>query len=242
MKKTSLLAVAIATLAAGIPAWAQQPLQLTGDIGAGVSHGLHIVRGDRHRTDAVPYLNFEYGRAFSRIDTLGVKTAAVGDGWLEVIAQWRGDGYAAAGLDRRHDSVPVGLGTLQITPYGGFGAAALYDMGKSGGSLVQLRYLAQWTFGPVVVYPELGVEAQSASYARYYFGTTEADARVLGRAYRPGSVINPYVGLLLETRLSAHWYLNAYLRGTALDRAVSRSPLVDRSHAVTGLAAIAYRF
>ena len=63
------------------------------------------------------------------------------------------------GLRTRADAIPLGLGTLQPTPFGAFGLNVLGDLGPSGGLLVQARYLARFRLGRATVYPELGMEA-----------------------------------------------------------------------------------
>jgi outer membrane protein len=190
----------------------------------------------------MPYLNVEYGPLFARIDTFGLKALALGYGHLELVGQLRTDGYEAAGLSQRQDALPIGLGTLQITPIGAFGLTALHDLGKSHGTLVQARYLAEIPLGGMTLYPELGAEYQSKSYVNYYEGTTDTEAATLGQSYHPGSALNPYVGLMIETHLFDRWYLNAYLRWTANDEAINRSPLVAHENPTSVLVAAAYRF
>ena len=236
------LALALAFLSTTGASCAAEAEGFTGDVGAGVVHGTAVVRGASAETSAMPYLNFEYGRVFGRIDTFGVQAVPFAAGHVEAVAQFRGDGYTAAGLDKREDSIPVGIGTLQVTPFGAFAAHALHDLGRSHGSLLQLRYLARFSVGLVTVYPEVGVEAQSKGYTRYYFGTTPSEAVLLGRSYRPDGALNPFVGALLEAQLSGRWYLDAYVRYTSLDREISASPLVEKSHGETALVSLAYRF
>jgi outer membrane protein len=138
--------------------------------------------------------------------------------------------------------VPLGVGTLQVTPIGAFGLNALHDFGKSGGTLVQARYLGQLAFGRVTVYPELGAEYEDTAYTRYYYGTTAADAAAIGRAYRPGAAVNPYAGVLVETRITEKIYLNAYFRQEFLGDAIGKSPLVANRDPASLLLALAYRF
>lgn len=220
---------------------ASEPSQLAGDIGLGAVHAPSEIRGERGRTSAVPYLNLTYGTAFARIDTFGVQILPIGYGHLEVLTQVRGDGYEASGLQRRRDALPLGMGTLQITPVGAFGLHVLHDFGKSGGTLVQARYLAEFPLGRVSIYPEVGAEYQSRSYANYYVGTTASDAAYLGRAYRPDAALNPYVGGLIEVRLHEHWVVSAYLRRSFVDNTISGSPLVAGNHRDSVLIAFARR-
>jgi outer membrane protein len=223
------------------PVAAAEPT-LSGDLGAGAVYSRAQIRGERDRTDALPYLNAEYASAFARIDTFGLKTLPIGVGHLELVGQVRGDGYEAAGIQTRQDSLPLGLGTLQITPVGAFNVQALHDFGKSGGNLLQARYLAELTWGRMSLYPELGLEFQSRAYTRYYHGTTAGDAANLGRAYQPSSALNPYIGAMVETRLAPHWYINGYVRRSFTDDTIAASPLVSRRPRDSALLALAYRY
>lgn len=241
MSRLHLATLACSALWIALAAHAAEPV-FTGDVGAGLTHIQAQARGAHERNDAMPYLNLEYGPAFVRIDTLGVKTLPVGWGHVEMVGQLRSDGYHSNTLQTRQDSVPLGLGTLQITPVGAFNLQWLHDLGKSGGNLVQARYLAELAWGRVSLYPELGVEFQSRAYTNYYHGTTASDAAAVGQSYRPGAALNPYVGALIETRLTQHWYAHAYVRHSYTDDTIVRSPLVTRRGQDSALLAMAYRF
>jgi outer membrane protein len=215
---------------------------ISGDVGLGTITTQGRIRGDRSTTDAVPYLNFDYGPVFARIDTFGVKVLPLGYGNLEIVGQYRGDGYKVSPMQRRDDSVPIGLGTMQITPFGAFGLNALYDFGKSGGTLVQARYLAELPFGRVTVYPEVGAEYQNKAYTGYYYGTTASDAAALGRSYLPGAAFNSYVGVLIETKVTEKIYVNAYFKQTFLDSTLTTGPFGPPRDRAAVLLALAYRF
>jgi outer membrane scaffolding protein for murein synthesis (MipA/OmpV family) len=217
-------------------------MSFSGDVGIGSITTQGRIRGDHTTTDAVPYLNFDYGPVFARIDTVGVKTLPLGYGNLEIVGQYRGDGYKVSPMQRRDDSVPIGLGTMQITPFGAFGLNALYDFGKSNGTLVQARYLAEFPFGRVTIYPELGAEYQNKAYTGYYYGTTGLDDTALGRSYSPGAAFNPYFGLLVETKLTDKLYLNAYFKETTLDHTLAKEPFGPPRDRAALLLALAYRF
>jgi len=218
------------------------PEAFSGDVGLGVLHGAGGIQGVRARTSLEPYLNFEKGRLFARIDSFGVKTLPLGMGHLELLGQVRSDGYKGGGWAQRKDPVPLGLGTLQITPIGAFGLNVLHDFGASGGTLLQARYLAELPLGRLTLYPELRLERQSAVYTRYYLGTTAADAAAAGRAYQPGAALNPYVGGLIELPVSGPWVLNLYLRRVFVERTLANSPLAGQGHRDTGLLALTYRY
>ncbi len=221
---------------------AAESAHLEGDIGLGVSRTQNHMRGVTPKTETVPYLAFDDGRVFARVDSFGVRTLALGYGHVEVVGQWRSDGYTSRVLSPRPSSVPLGLGTLQITPVGAFWVQALHDFGKSGGQLVQAHYVAELKLGRLALYPELGVEYQSQAYNRYYHGTTAADAAALSRAYRPGAALNPFAGALFEIEVSPAWVATAYLRRTVVDTSIARSPLVTGRHRDLTLLSLARRF
>lgn len=212
---------------------ADDEVKLSGDLGMGVDRVAPYVRGAARRTNAVPYVNLEYGRLFARIDTLGAQCLPVGWGHVEAVVQIRTDGYRLAGRPDRADSTPVGVGTLQITPVGAFGLHVLHDFGPSGGNLVQARYLAELPLGRVRIYPEVGAEYQDRRYARYYYEGA-ADGREAGR-----TALNPYVGAMLETEITPHWVANVYLRHRLLD---TRATDTAHRRPTDVLAALAYRF
>jgi hypothetical protein len=129
----------------------------------------------------MPYLNFTWGPVFARIDTFGVQLAPLGDGALELVGQYRGDGYRVPGLRRRDDAIPLGLGTLQVTPVGAFGLNVLGDLGPSGGLIVQARYLAQFRLGRTTLFPNSVWSSRTPPTS----GTTRA-SRVGSGDGRPG--------------------------------------------------------
>ncbi len=216
---------------------------LSGDLGLGASWSQGRVRGEREKTSATPYLNLEYGPAFARVDTFGVKVLPVAYGHIEVAGQYRDDGYKVVNLGKRQDSLPFGVGTLQITPIGAFDVRGYHDFGKSAGTLWQARYLAEMSLGRVTVYPEIGAEYQSRRYTRYYYGTTDADAATLGSSsYQPGSAVNLFAGLMVETRITRHGYTHLYVRRTVVGDSIAESPLVRGKGRNAALLAAGYRF
>src|SRR5450755_2347773 len=122
------------------------PLRIDGDIGLGSYYTRSIIRGKTDQVSILPYGNFDYGRIFMRIDTLGIKTMKLGYGYLEIAGRISQDGFNADvinlhGLYNRQTSIPLGLGTLQITPIGAFFINAFHDINKSRGNLFEVIYV-----------------------------------------------------------------------------------------------------
>jgi outer membrane protein len=214
----------------------------TGDVGIAALNTQTVVRGARERNDLIPYLAFDAGPMFARIDTFGVRTLPLGKGHLEVLAQVRNDGFSGPGLSRREDSVPIGIGTLQITSLGAFEFKLLRDLGPSDGTLFQARYLAEAKFSKLTLYPELGFEAMDRRYVDYYFGPRPQEVRPGAQSWHASSAVNAFVGILAEMPITGSWVLNAYTRLTRMDDSITNSPLVSQSWRSTSMVALAYRF
>ncbi|MYM26092.1 hypothetical protein GTP46_26020 [Duganella sp. FT135W] len=218
------------------PAYAQQDetWKLVGDVGVGVNAAPVAARAQSNGTAAVPYLNFDYGPVFARIDTFGVKVAPLGAGSVELLTRVLSDGYTprSAGWDaaRRADSLPLGVGTLQVTSVGAFMVNVYRDVGKSKGMLLDTMYAAELPLGPVTLYPQVGVEHRSAAYVRYYASD------------RAGASNNTFAAIFAEIQLTSKCYVNLNLRRTWLGRAIGDSPQVRRSTLDSGLLAVSYRF
>lgn len=218
-----------------------------GDIGMGVNYKSEIGHSNSSPERAIPYANFDYGRLFARVDTFGIKLTPMGYGDLELVTRVIDDGYTPSSingnLNARQSSVPIGLGTLQITPIGGILFNVFHDANKSKGNLIDLILGEELKTEYVVLYPQIGAEYRSHQYVNYFYGVSSQEAAVIHSAsYLPGSATNLFIDLLAEVKISGCWYLDVNLRKTWLDSVISTSPLVDRRSNVSGLLAVSYRF
>ena len=221
---------------------------IDGDIGLGVYYTGSIVRSKSRQISVLPYAYFDYGRAFVRLDTLGVKTLKMGYGYLEVVGRYSQDGFDAdtatlTGINDRKTSVPLGIGTLQITPIGAFFINAFRDLNKSGGNLFETIYVAKSEVSRLTFYPMLGAEYRSKEYVRYYYGVSPQEAAGSSYTeYQPGGAFNPLLGMMVDAKLTGEYRLNFYFRRRWLDNAIHASPIVKRKHLDTGFIALSFRF
>lgn len=221
--------------------------RLEGDLGLGVMSTQSIVASKSNTTSLIPYANATYGRWFARIDTVGLKTAKIGWGHLEVIGRVNFDALKAdtarlAGLNDRKMSAPIGLGSLQVTPVGAFFVNAFHDFGASRGNLLEGIYALQFDTAKVSWYPQVGVQRWSADYVRYHYGVTAAESVRSGIAsYAPGATTSSFIGALAEVPLGEKWWLNLEARHTWLGSAIANSPIVSRKTQTTGFVAASYR-
>lgn len=223
------------------------PERLTGDVGAAVYATTATVRGASHRPSFLPYVYADYQRVFARTDTFGVKTVALGDGYLELVGRVSREGYKAdspslGGVRDRSTPVPLGIGTYQETPYGGFFLYALHDL-TSGGSLLEATYAAELVFGSLKIYPQVGIERRSAAYVQHLYGVDAAESARSGIAgYRAGASTVPVAGLAAEVALGGPWHLLVQARRSWLDAAIRDSPLVVARTQDSGFVAVTYAF
>ena len=223
-------------------------MKIDGDVGVGAYYTRSIIRGKTEPAVVLPYGYFDYGRAFARIDTLGVKTVKMGYGYLEFAGRVMLDGFkpdtaSLQGLNERKMSVPLGVGTMQETPVGAFFLNAFHDVNKSKGNLFEAMYVGQLETPRVTFYPQLGAEYLSAQYVRYFYGVSAQEAAASAySAYSPSGSLNPFVGLLVDTTITGDWHLNFYLRHKWLGSQVRNSPIVERAAADTAFVALSYRF
>ena len=222
--------------------------KLSGDVGAAAYGTQSIIRSKKNETTLLPYLFADYGRFFARVDTLGVKTFPIGNGYLELVGRVSQDGWRAnigtlGGLTDRKTPLPIGLGTFQQTPYGAFVVNAFVNAGSARGSLLEATYAAEVKLGNVSLYPQLGVERRSAQYNNYLYGVTPSEALASGyAAYNAGVSTTPMLGLAADYSLTENWIINMQLRRKWLDSAATNSPLVVRKTQDTGYVGLLYRF
>jgi len=246
------LACLLGPIAAGLSAAraddAAFPGRIDGDIGVGVYSSAIDIKGKSEHAAVLPFAYFDYGRLFARVDTLGVKTVRLGNGYLEIAGRISRDGYTAdtpalKGLRGRSDSIPLGLGSLQETSVGDFFINLFHDAGKSGGEIFEVTYAARIELPPLTLYPEVGVEHLSRDYVRYYYGISPQEAASGTQpAYRPAGSLNKTLGLMAELKLPEHWRLNLFVSRKWLGNAVGDSPLAAGRSQDSSFLALSYSF
>jgi outer membrane protein len=225
------------------------PDRIVGDIGAAVyTSNLHIGT-EGTQSLVLPYVFFDYQRFFVRIDEVGIKTFKMGYGYLEVIGKINLDSYKVKSpfngtSINRSDPIPLGLGTFQETPMGGFFVNAYHDFGKSKGALYELLYFAEVeTYKKIVIYPQVGVERQSSQYANYYYGINPGESQLTGyNAYSAPATNNLLAGVMVEIPVIDNWYVNIYGKRKWMGNGINNSPVLNRSFQDNLFVALAYRF
>jgi outer membrane protein len=225
------------------------PDHIVGDIGAALyTSNLHIGT-EGTQSLALPYAFFDYQRFFVRIDEYGIKTFKMGYGYLEAIGKVNLDTYKVkspinGNSINRGDPIPLGIGTFQETLIGGVFLNAYHDFGKSKGALYEFLYFAELeTYKKVVLYPQIGIERQSAQYANYYYGINSGQSGLTGyNAYTATATNNLLAGLMVEIPVVDNWYVNIYGKRKWMGSGINNSPVMNRSFQDNIFMALAYRF
>ncbi|WP_114639364.1 MipA/OmpV family protein [Polynucleobacter necessarius] len=225
------------------------PDHIVGDIGAAVYGSNMHIGSEGAQSLVLPYAFFDYQRFFARIDEVGIKTFKMGYGYFEIIGKIALNSYKVkspinGATINKSDPIPLGVGTYQETPIGGFFANAYHDFGKSNGALYELLYFAEVeTFKKVVVYPEIGIERQSSQYANYYYGLSSGESNATGYSpYTAPATNNLLAGFMIEIPVVDNWYINLYGRRKWMGNGINNSPVMNKSFQDNVFAALAYRF
>ena len=222
--------------------------EIKGDVGLGGYYTGTIIRGNQSQTSVLPYVDFNYGRMYARVDTFGIKTLQLGYGHLRLVGRYSQDGFNTSapnlmGLDRRENSIPIGVGTLQVTPIGGFLINAFHDMNRSQGNLFEVIYGGRLELPKVTLYPLIGAEYRSKEYVNYYYGITPLEAANSSYAsYQTSGATNSLIALMADIQLTGDYHLHLYARRKWLGEAIRQSPIVEKAYLDTSYVAVSYRF
>ncbi|MEI7612207.1 MAG: MipA/OmpV family protein [Betaproteobacteria bacterium] len=245
----SSLAIAVGVSLPATFASAAEPLpeqRIDGDIGGAIYQARGQAKG-ANSTLVLPYAYFDYGRFLARVDTFGLRTIPMGNGFLEVVGRVSFEGFEGKptglrGINDRSNPLPIGLGSRQHTPIGDFFTYGFHDL-VSSGSLVESTYVTELKLGQYTLYPQLGIEYRSARYVRHLYGVSSAESSSSGIAsYSPGASVTPTLGLAIDIPTGSKWVVTAQWRRKWFDNAVTNSSLTDRKTQDIGYLSLAYRF
>lgn len=210
-------------------------------LAAGLRTGLYA--GEDRHSRVLPFAGYEGERFYWRGIDLGyhlVKTERfVLDGFIAGrLDAMDADDFGARelarrGIDRRQledrdDSADAGVAASWRGAAGELKLDLRADItDTSGGYEADLSYRYPTQAGGFLLTPRIGLLAQSADLADYYYGTLDEEiARGVVR-YRPGSSVTAYIGLTLARRFGPHWRAMADLGYQRLPDEIRDSPLVD---------------
>ena len=222
---------------------------LSGDIGMAVFSQNNVIQGNSRSTQVLPYAYFDYDRFFARIDTFGFKTLPIGYGSLEVVGRYDAEGSTPKGtaysqFNQRDIPVPIGVGTLQITPIGAFFVYAFNDFSASKGKMAELTYAAEFDLPHAIkIYPLVGFDYKDKRYLNYFYGVSPLESHLSGiNAYSPSDGVSPFAAAVLEVPVWDHWVMNTFIKQKWLSSTIVNSPLVNERRLDNVFISLSYRF
>jgi outer membrane protein len=201
----------------------------SGDLGLGF-YRLQRIAGAQGENTWFPYIYGDHGRWYGRVDTFGYKALPLGYGHLELSTRISFEGYRPLQPSLQSRSAPhlLGLGTFQETPWGGLFAYAFKDT-LSGGYMLDATYAAEFHWGPLAIYPEVGITRRSASYVQHLYGVNAQQSQTSGvGVYVPGGSNVPNAGWAMEYPINDHYKWVTEVKRRWLDASMTQSPLVLR--------------
>ncbi|WP_407308391.1 MipA/OmpV family protein [Acinetobacter sp.] len=147
-------------------------------------------------------------------------------------------------LEDRDISADIGLEAIVKAPYGIISVHALQDIGNaSDAAELKADYQYFWRLNNQwTVIPNVGMEWLSDSRANYYYGTLDREVAQGVAAYKPNSLIIPYLSL------GASYTLNQKIRVTSavthkfLPDKIVDGPLIDKDSITNFFMGITYKF
>lgn len=233
-------------------AFSYEPVEEVGsttNLGLGVGYRNGIYKGADDQVFPVPLIVLERGDFYLKGTLAGYRFFKQDNLSLDVIAQWRFDGYDEddslflAGMGDREMNIEGGLGLTYFDGWGLWRLSFVSDLrGEYDGQQTAFSYSKQFTRNRWSFLPTAGFLWDSSNLTNYYYGVEPKYARPWRPAYSVGEAWNPFVSLLTNYQLNEKWSAMALVRYEFFDSEISDSPIVDDDYKLTFLAGLMYPF
>lgn len=218
-------------------------------LGLGVGTESQPYTGVENKTRALPLIFFE--NRYVRVLGLGgdLKLPNAGPVSFALRVRYSPDGYKESdapilsGMETRKGAILAGGALAWRTDFGIVSAEALGDVsGASHGEQFKLGFDKPLRLGNFSVTPHVAAVWLDRKTVDYYYGVTDAEARV-GRAQYDGrSTVNSEFGVRTGYALAPNQIVTLDVGATVYGSAIKNSPLVDRSSQTSVRLGYVYRF
>jgi len=219
-------------------------------LGAVVGTQPPVYKGASPGLDWLPLYLYEGDRVFLHTSRWGVKLFKGQDQRLDLILDYRFEGFPSedlpeslAGMQPREGTADAGLAYRRETPWGLLRVEAVHDAFNvyQGGEL-RLGYRDDWVRGRLMLRPNAMLYWRSAQLNNYYYGVRPSEARPGRPAYEADSGLAASIGLYAYYRLSRGWRLLAGAEINYLGDDAGDSPIVESTIQPTVYLGAAYDF
>ncbi len=203
------------------------------------------------RTHAIPFFALEYKNFYIKGLEAGYRGLKAGDLTVSVIVdgQWMGyhagDSAALEGMKDRGMSLGAGVKAEYALPWHQmtFTAKAVRDvLAHYDGGNCELSVSRPVRGRIFRFYPSVGVSYETRQMTDYYYGVRDDEARAGRPAYTPGSAADPFVRGVLSVGVSRNLIVLTMLRAESLAPEIRKSPLVNKSYALSAACGLCWRF
>jgi outer membrane protein len=220
-------------------------------IGAGFVSSTSPYQGVGQKSMAVPVALWNYKGFYIKGIELGYNFYESGRLKLSLLSAPRFMGYHSDdstdlnGLEDRLASFDAGLGVNVALPWkdSSLDLRLVNDtLSRYDGREAQLKVVKSFRKQYFEFSPNAGVRLQSGEMTDYYYGVKSSEARPGRAQYSPGPAVNCFAGLMFNTGLSPRWLVVTTFEVESLASEIRRSPIVDRDHLFTAVAAVTRKF
>jgi MipA family protein len=217
-------------------------------IGIGVRAQSFPYHGQTRTYDVVPLITYRGERVYFEGTRMGVRVFDDGRWDVSAFAGYRFSPYyenysdALEGMSR-DDTVEAGLRLARRTAFGEWFLEAAGDpLDRHEGTSAEFGWTHPFETGRWAFAPRLAVELQDARLANYDFAVRPDEARAERPAYDVGSTVNLRYGAEVEYRLTRRQVAGINVEQVRYDKAIARSPIVDRRMPVNAFLSYRYEF
>jgi len=226
----------------------ERPKSMT-NVGVGMIYRNSVYKKGDAMVMPIPMVYYESKDFFFKGRSLGYHLLKKGQFSLDVIGEWRFDGYDDSdsnflrGMDDRQMTLDGGVELSYFDGWGVMNVSFVSDMlGRHDGQELSLNYGKRLIKGKWTLTPAAGAIWHSHNLADYYYGVRPNEALAQRPAYSVGQAWNPTVRLNVMYKINEQWSALGLIRYERLDNEISDSPIVDDDYQIQFMAGLMYQF
>jgi outer membrane protein len=182
-----------------------------------------------------PFVRYE----FLQMDktTVSLQTAPRFNGYEEL------DSSIFDGMEKRKDSLDIGLGFKREVDRWIFDVSGMYDaLGRSDGFELKGSIARVYPAGSFFIAPSLGLSYLDSNNVDYYFGVRDSEATAFRSAYKGEEALNTTAGISFITPAFFNGQTRLTISHTWFDSSIADSPLTDKDTTLGIILAFAHSF
>ncbi|MBI9018198.1 MAG: MipA/OmpV family protein [Phycisphaerae bacterium] len=226
-----------------------QPSRYGFSMGPGVIISDKPYKGMDARVNAFPFISYQGPDFYLRGPGVGYKAFDNEKLSLNIIGNWRFDGYEdddskyLEDMDSRKMTAELGIALDYTDGFGKTKLSILNDvLGRHDGQVIHLSYSKTFRSQKLSLTPSTGIQWHSGKFVNYYYGIKSSEVAPGRPRYHPGDSFDPFIALQLIYRISEKWDIFSNIKYQQLGKEIYASPIVDQDHKISFMLGLIYRF